>query len=174
MPGTDNEITCCFTGHRPEKFPFIYGVNAETSTLLLALTRIIHAVYEKGFRHFISGMCIGFDLWAAEIVSELREAHPDILLEAALPFDGYGWNLQNEERALFLTALERCDRVTTLCSHYSRSCFQYRNQYMVDRSSLVIAAYNGTPGGTRNTVSYALRVGCPVRNILLPDEADPV
>ena len=166
MSGTDNAVTCCFTGHRPDNYPFVYGANPEASAFLLTLSRAVFTAYEEGFRHFISGMCVGFDLWAAEIVSELRDTHPDILLEAALPFDGYGWNLRNEERALFLAALERCDRVTTLCSHYSRSCFQFRNQYMVDRSSLVIAAYNGSPGGTRNTVHYALRTGCPVRNIL--------
>ena len=30
-----------------------------------------------------------------------------------------------------------------------------RNAWMVDHSSLVIAVYNGTPGGTKNTIEYA-------------------
>ena len=114
MTGTDNAVTCCFTGHRPDKYPFVYGANPEASAFLLTLSRAVFTAYEEGFRHFISGMCVGFDLWAAEIVSELRDTHPDILLEAALPFDGYGWNLRNEERALFwrrwsaATASRRC------------------------------------------------------------------
>ena len=30
-----------------------------------------------------------------------------------------------------------------------------RNEWMVDHSNRVIAYYNGTPGGTRNTIEYA-------------------
>ena len=35
------------------------------------------------------------------------------------------------------------------------AAFQQRNEWMVDHSSRLIAIYNGTPGGTRNTIEYA-------------------
>ncbi len=39
-------------------------------------------------------------------------------------------------------------------------CMQRRNRYMVDRSSLLIAVYDGIPqGGTLNTLSYAMGKG---------------
>ena len=42
-----------------------------------------------------------------------------------------------------------------------------RNRYMVDRSSLLIAVYDGIPqGGTLNTLSYAMGQG--VRTVILP------
>lgn len=37
---------------------------------------------------------------------------------------------------------------------------------MVDRVSRVIAAYNGTRGGTKNTIEYANRKEIFVKNIL--------
>jgi translation elongation factor EF-Tu-like GTPase len=37
---------------------------------------------------------------------------------------------------------------------------------MVTHAGLVIAAYNGEPGGTRNTVLFANKCGVPVYNIL--------
>jgi hypothetical protein len=37
---------------------------------------------------------------------------------------------------------------------------------MVDSSCRVIAAYNGTKGGTKNTIDYALSKGLEVVNIL--------
>ncbi len=39
---------------------------------------------------------------------------------------------------------------------------QVRNEYMVDRADLVLALWNGTPGGTGNCVRYARTRGVPV------------
>ena len=33
---------------------------------------------------------------------------------------------------------------------------QRRDRYMVDHASLLIAAFDGTPGGTRYTMQYAM------------------
>ena len=37
-----------------------------------------------------------------------------------------------------------------------------RNRYMVDSSSLLIAAYNGQQGGTMSTLLYAMRQGLEI------------
>lgn len=42
-----------------------------------------------------------------------------------------------------------------ICPGYSRSCFQTRNEWMVNHSARVIAVYNGERGGTKNTIDYA-------------------
>ena len=46
-----------------------------------------------------------------------------------------------------------------LQAQYSSDCFQRRNRYMVDRSGLVIAIWDGTPSGTGSTVQYAKASG---------------
>ena len=45
-------------------------------------------------------------------------------------------------------------------------CYQVRNEWMVDRSNLVIAVFNGQKSGTKNTVDYAKRKGVNVVNVL--------
>ena len=37
-----------------------------------------------------------------------------------------------------------------------------RNRYMVDRASLLVACFDGRPGGTMNTILYAQRSGVQV------------
>jgi hypothetical protein len=37
-----------------------------------------------------------------------------------------------------------------------------RNRYMVDKSSMLIACFDGRPGGTMSTVLYAQRAGLDV------------
>jgi uncharacterized phage-like protein YoqJ len=41
-----------------------------------------------------------------------------------------------------------------------------RNRYMVENADLLLAAYDGQPGGTATTVQYAIEVGIQVE--LLP------
>ena len=40
-----------------------------------------------------------------------------------------------------------------------------RNRYMVDASSVLIAAYDGKPGGTMSTLLYAIRRGIEIIEI---------
>ena len=44
-----------------------------------------------------------------------------------------------------------------------------RNKFMVERSSVVIACYNGKPSGTGNTLRYAKEKGCKIR-IINPED----
>ena len=49
-----------------------------------------------------------------------------------------------------------------MCKGYRDDVFMTRNRWMVDRSALVIAYYNGASGGTKNTIEYARQQGVPV------------
>ena len=41
-------------------------------------------------------------------------------------------------------------------NHYTPTCMMDRNRYMVDKSSILIACYDGKSGGTWNTIKYAM------------------
>jgi len=45
---------------------------------------------------------------------------------------------------------------------YTPACMQRRDRYMVDHAALLIAAFDGSPGGTRYTVEYAMRRGLEI------------
>ena len=57
-----------------------------------------------------------------------------------------------------------------ICDHYHKGVFQMRNEWMVDHSNRVIAYYNGTPGGTRNTIEYAEKKMIEV--VMLQEQAE--
>ena len=81
--------TCCFTGHRPQSFPWKYN-EADPRCLLLKFRlkrQIIQAVKQDGVRHFLTGMALGVDTWAAEIVLSLRKRW-SLTLEAVIPCKG--------------------------------------------------------------------------------------
>lgn len=153
-------ITCCFTGHRPSKLP--WGKNEEDPRCIALKGRIQDAVdcaYEEGFRHFICGMALGCDFYFAEAVLDLKARYSDVTLEAAIPCPTQTdhWEEQDQQRYRALVAA--CDYETMVQHQYGPGCMQRRNRYMVDHSALVIAVYDGMPGGTRQTLEYALRRG---------------
>lgn len=66
------------------------------------------------------------------------------------------WKLQ------FYDVLSRADFVKYVCQGYSRSCFQRRNEWMVNHAARVIAVFNGKKSGTQNTIEYAMKVHVPI------------
>ena len=162
--------SCCFTGHRPAKLPWRY--REDDPRCLLLKRRIGDAVnlaYEQGFRHFLCGMAQGCDLYFCECVLALREKHPDITVEAAVPCPTQTDDWPEEQRSRHRRLVEACDFETMVSAAYSPGCMQRRNRYMVDHSALLIAAFDGSPGGTRRTVEYALNRGLAVVDIPIAD-----
>lgn len=154
------EITCCFTGHRPNKLP--WGSRDGDSRCLALKDEIamrLEGIYQAGYRHFICGMAQGCDSYFAQAVLALRELHPEVTLEAAVPCRDQADGWTPAAQALYRSLLAQCDAVTVLQEHYSPGCMQRRNEYMVDRASLLLACFNGRPGGTMSTVLYATRQG---------------
>jgi len=157
----ERETTCCFTGHRPDKLP--WGSREEDPRCEALKVRIAQAVqraYQDGFRHFICGMARGCDLYFCQAVLELRDVRPDVTVEGAIPCETQTSGWPEEERLLRDALVDRCDYETMVQHQYTRGCMMRRNRYMVDRSSRIIAVYNGLPkGGTASTLLYAMRQG---------------
>ena len=151
-------ISCCFTGHRPEKLP--WRTDEDDPRCLDLKKRIFdaaEAVYFSGVTHFICGMARGCDSYFCEAVITLRDQHPEITLEAAIPCEEQSASWPEADRSRYNRLVSACDFVTLVSHSYTPECMIKRNHYMVDHSSVLIAVYDGTQGGTMATMLYALR-----------------
>lgn len=144
---------CCFTGHRPEK------LNMPETEVIAWLESEIRRAIDDGFVTFISGMARGVDIWAAEIVLRLRDDGKPIHLICASPFEGFERSWSEDWKRRYNSVMRQADIVKFVCKGYSRSSFQIRNEWMVDRSARLIAFFNGQTGGTKNTIAYANKQG---------------
>lgn len=137
----------CFTGHRPDK---LVGKEAEVRDYL---SRQIDQAVADGLTIFICGMCPGVDILAGEIVLEKRKANPDIKLIAAMPYPKFAFNWADGLGQRVQRVCSQADLIQPVSPRYTgRGVFQIRNQWMIDHSCRLIAYWDGTPGGTRNTV----------------------
>ena len=151
---------CCFTGHRPNKLDY-----SENEIKPLLKTAIDNAISD-GYVTFITGMAEGVDIWAAEIVLEKKKHNTALHLICAVPHPGFEKRRSEYETERYENIIKNADYVTTISDNYYRACYQKRNIWMVDRSSLVIAVWNGQLSGTKNTIDYAVSQGIRIINIL--------
>ena len=118
--------------------------------------------YADGITTFITGMARGVDLWAGEVVLKLRMEGLPVRLVCASPYPEVAERWSERWKKLYHETLEESDAIAFIIPAYNRLCYQQRNEWMVDRSSRLIAVYNGSAGGTRNTIEYAQKQGCEV------------
>lgn len=161
------EKTACFTGHRLQKF----GYN-ESSPLVLEVKKKLYNAIEDaiklGYETFISGGAIGVDQWAMESVIALKKNYPHIKLIVAKPFPSQDKIWPQDSRMKFQDLCSKANEIVDVSPDpYFPWKMQVRNEYMVNKSSLVIAVWDGTKGGTANTVAFAQKKGKNIVRISL-------
>lgn len=165
-------VSVAFTGYRTEKLPFEPN-EKNIAALSEKISRTISEQAELGVKYFMSGMCRGSDLIAADAVLSLREK-TGIELWCAVPFAGHRKTIPDNELPLYDRIIGNANGVVTLCkytpdvSEYGR-LYNERNYYMVSHCDGLIAICPGQdilPGGTKNTVEMARRAGKKVIFVL--------
>lgn len=147
---------CCFAGHRPEK------LKASEAEIKAWLEVQIDQAIRDGYVTFITGMAMGVDLWAAQIVARLKVRNPQLHLIAAIPYPGFEARWHRDWQNRYHDLLKQADLSKLICEHYEENAFRKRNEWMVDHCSRVIAYYNGETGSTRSLLDYAQNQGVEV------------
>jgi uncharacterized phage-like protein YoqJ len=157
-----------FTGHIPKD---LGGYNEKHPTnvwIKRSLARCILTCFERyETQEWISGGALGVDQWAAEIILWFKKhrGYPFYLVMMK-PFRSQhiNWNESSQER--FLRICDEADEVVECQPDpYAPWKMDYRNKEMVRRSKMVIAVWNGKPGGTGNCVKFAHSKKRPILRI---------
>ena len=106
---------------------------------------------------------IGYEQLAVDLTADMAQKEPNSFVKAQLDFA-----LVEDFDHLYRYAdlLDNSDHVICLNDSFKKGCMHQRNRYIVDRSSLLISAFNGTKGGTEFTVNYAKKQGLRIVNVL--------
>lgn len=150
----NRDITVSFTGHRT------YRHECDD-----ALTAAVERLYGEGYRTFMTGMAVGFDLAAGECVLSLRERLCGLRLVCVVPFRGMENRFSQADRERFGRLMQEADAAVTLADEYTPEVYRRRNDYLVDNASAVLAYFDGRAGGTAYTVARAKRDGLRVENL---------
>lgn len=160
----DKKNTVSFTGHRSQKLPWGFDEeNNRCKKMKDTLRSEIIKVIERGYDTFLSGMALGFDMICVETLLELKKQYSETRIIGAIPCrtQDIKWSFKDRQR--YRNLLSHLDGVRCIYDCYTGAeCMLERNRYMVNNSSLMIALFNGQPGGTKFTIDYARRQGLEV------------
>ncbi len=163
----ENELCCCFTGHRPYKLPWeIDDKNGIFVHFIIALAVAIEKKIDQGCKSFYSAMEEGVDIWAAQIVLQLKKANPEkeIRLIALCPYTGQSYTWSKKSQWDYNEILAQADEVVVLCkTTYTPTCRDDCILYMLNHCAHMIACFDGkTLGGTSKTVALAQEMGLDI------------
>ncbi len=160
----ESNTTACFTGHRSQKLPWRFNEEDERCLVMRATLVVeIEKAIRNGYKTFLCGMALGFDMICAETVLDLKKKYSDIKIIGVLPCKTQDIKWSVKDRKRYRELLNRLDGIRCIYNEYiGAECMLERNRYMVNSSSLMIALYNGLPGGTKSTIDYARKQGLEV------------
>ena len=134
------------TGHRPNK---LGGYTHDATDRLVRFAR--HILAQNDPDTVISGMALGWD--TALAIAALDMGCP---LTCAIPFAGQERMWPASSQNQYNLILSRASKVHIVSpGDYASWKMQVRNEWMVDNCTLLLALWNGSPGGTGNCVRYA-------------------
>jgi len=160
-------MICAFSGHRPQKLPWGGREDDERCRALKTLLlETVGTLLDRGCDTFLCGMARGCDTYFAEAVLRLRdERDPAARLIAMVPCPGQADRWPARDRARYEALLLASDEVRVLEPAYSAGCMQRRNRAMAETCDLLVTVFDGSPGGTAETVRCAGRLGKPVLSL---------
>lgn len=138
------------TGHRPNKLGNDYNLNSPLTAKIEK--RIREILKAENPDTLISGMALGIDTLFARIAIATNTP-----LIAAIPCGNQSNYWNDTAKAEYKSILKHKGTTVKYVSElpFTNWCMQARNQWMVDKSDLLIAVWDGSPGGTQNCIKYA-------------------
>lgn len=143
------------TGHRPHKLGNDYDL---TSPLISWIENEIIEILERYKKSdeeliLITGMALGIDTLFAKIAIKNK-----IKFIAAIPCkEQYiPWPKKSQETWYSIINNPLCIVYYISKESYTPECMNIRNKWMVDNCDLLIGVWDGSSGGTKNCIDYAV------------------
>jgi len=147
------------TGHRPDK---LLGYSSQAAAMLQCFAR--GRLIELDPDEVIVGMALGWDMAVGYAAADLG-----IPFIAAIPFRGQQLKWPMDSQLAYATLIAMAARIEVVSpGGYEPWKMQTRNEWMVHKSTKVLALWNGSPGGTANCLRYAEAIGKPIHNVWNP------
>ncbi len=134
------EKSCAIMGPEPLKFPWGYDEEAERcGALKLILLNMVNFWLVEKIKSFVVVLDAGIGLYAAEIISELKEKDSEISLTCVVPWEEQAAKWPPDLRERYYNVQARCDETETVSSHWTASCEVEAKLRAIDGTERVFA-----------------------------------
>lgn len=123
---------------------------------------------EEGYLSFYSGLELGSEMWAGEIILELKESFPDLKLIPFLADENRANNWEESDRERYFDCILPNSEPALYVDYQPQAdSMLQRDQLMIQRSQVIILVYNGEPMELRmaHDFTYAKDKKCQIIHI---------
>ena len=129
---------CSFAG------PNIENTSIKPEYIKKVLIKEIKNAVNDGITTFITGMSKGTDLYAGEIIVDMRDKNKAIKLICISPYKGYGYEWSTAWKQLYNYVWDMADFKKVLSQSYTGpEVYDDKIKYIVSRCERIIAFYDG-------------------------------
>ena len=135
------ETKCCaILGAAPNCFPWGYDEGDERcGALKIVLLNMVNFYRAEGITAFAVALDAGVGLYAAELISSLREEAPELSLTCFVPWEEQATKWPSELRERYFNVLAACSEVETVSSPWTVSCEVEAKLQAIDSAERVFA-----------------------------------
>lgn len=128
--------TCCIIGQSGLTEP-------QLGTVMDKLLDTVKYLAAQNYTYFITGGSNETELFAALMIIMMKYTNKDLRMELALPCNAM---FEFGSNALKGTGI-MCDNLSKSQERYDDSCVEKRNQYMLEKSDIILAIWDGKISG---------------------------
>lgn len=127
--------------------------------------RFIYMIEQFYVNYFISGINLGVEQCAVEVLLELKEEYPSIIIECVLPYESLSSSWTELQRDRYFSIMKKIDKETLLQYHYTNDCMINRDKYMMSKSKFVIKICDNNKSEIDNFISKTRKTKKVIFNI---------
>lgn len=142
---------CCFAGPRFEV------LHASDSVIAEWIETEIRKAIKDGYTTFITGMSMGTDILAGEIVVRLKAEFPDIKLIAISPYPGFEQKWRQEHRKRYRDLIRDADLLKYAAPKYAVDALEKRGAFLIRHSARILLV-NGRDTGSVYEIEEQSRI----------------
>lgn len=160
------KLVVCGTGHRPDKLGNSWSIESPISRSIQkeVYSWLKYILEHTDHLHVIAGGALGFDTHLALATLKLKQEVDNVALEIAVPHKNFNGKWSVDDKEVFELIASMSDEVhyVSTNSEFSLNDLELRNRYMVRKSDIVLALWDGSNGGTYNAFTFAERNNKPI------------
>lgn len=138
------------TGYKPHELGLFSDQHPGIPIIKYALRKRLTAYIEEGTRWFIASGQPGVELWASEVILELRNEFPEIQLGILTPFLEQEARWPESAQARYHELLTQADFVDSITKrpYENPSQLRLKNEFIIQKSDGLLVLYDEEKSGT--------------------------
>ncbi|WP_075982086.1 DUF1273 domain-containing protein [Bacillus massilinigeriensis] len=162
------------SGYKAQELGIFKQNHPSIHFIKMAIKRNLEVLLDEGLEWVIISGQLGTEIWTAEVVFDLQiEGYSDLKLAVITPFLNQEKNWSEANKELYESVISKADFVDSITKkeYESPSQFRIKNQFLIEKSDLLILFYDeekeGSPKylfqtakeyGERNEADYEVRL----------------